>query len=100
MKQVFAPGCTLLIYKPDLAARMFDWLKRENADLKEHTICCHHDPQLLGETCIINTCAGCDRRYRELYEGVSTLSFWESLAESDDFPFPDYNQREMTIADA
>lgn len=100
MKQVFAPGCALLIYKPNLAARMFDWLKKKNADFTEHTICCHHDPQLPKESCIINTCAGCDRRYRELYEGVLTLSFWEILAECDDFPFPDYKQREMSIADA
>ncbi len=100
MQHAFAPGCALLIYKPELASRMLDWLKQQNPCLEEHTLCCHHAPQRPEGTCIINTCAGCDRRYRELYEEVSTVSFWEILAACDDFPFPDYRQQEMAIADA
>ncbi len=100
MNRVFAPGCALLIYKPELAGKMRDWLTREFAGIEEHTICCRHDPKLPAETRVINTCAGCDRRYRELYEGISTVSFWEILAESDSFPFPDYQRREMAIVDA
>ena len=49
---------------------------------------------------MIYTCAGCDRRYRELYAGISTISFRELLAESNTFPFPDYRQQKMSIADA
>ena len=100
MKNVFAPGCALLIYKPELASRLFAWLAESFVDLNEHTICCHHDPQQPQETRVINTCAGCDRRYRELYDGITTVSLWEILVENDDFPFPDYGQRKMSIADA
>jgi Fe-S oxidoreductase len=35
-----------------------------------------------------------------LYDGISTISLWEILAESGTFPFPDYNGAEMTIHDA
>jgi Fe-S oxidoreductase len=66
----------------------------------EHSICCRHDPRLEKGTLVINTCAGCDRRFRELYEGISTVSLWEVLAESETFPFPDYGGAEMAIHDA
>lgn len=100
MTDVFAPGCALLLYKPELAKRSLEFLK-ENANVGDaHLICCHHDPKLAPGTRIVNTCAGCDRRYRQLYEGVSTISLWEVLAEREDFPFPDYKGMEMSITDA
>jgi Fe-S oxidoreductase len=49
---------------------------------------------------VINTCAGCDRRYRELYAGVTTVSLWERLAVDDTFDFPDYGGARMAVHDA
>jgi Fe-S oxidoreductase len=95
MKRVYAPGCALMIYKPELAEKIQDFL---NSNL--HLICCRHEPNLEKGTQVINTCAGCDRRYRELYEGSSTISLWEILAESKDFPLPDYEGMEMSVHDA
>ena len=66
----------------------------------EHTICCRHDPKLESAARIINVCAGCDRRYRELHAATTTISFWEILADDADFPFPDYQQKKMSILDA
>ncbi|BCR03538.1 hypothetical protein DESUT3_06070 [Desulfuromonas versatilis] len=100
MDMAFAPGCALLIYKPELARRMLELLKQDFPELQEHRTCCRHQPGLPAGTRIINTCAGCDRRYRQLYEGISTVSFWELLAASESFPFPDYRQRRMAILDA
>jgi Fe-S oxidoreductase len=100
MKQVYAPGCALLIYKPKLAGKVLATLNKELGDIPEHHICCRHNPNLEIGTQVINTCPGCDRRYRELYDGVSTLSLWEILAESKTFQFPDYNGLEMSIHDA
>ena len=100
MKTVFAPGCALFLYKPHMAKKMTTVLSREFAEIEEHRTCCRHDPKLPEGPRIINTCAGCDRRYRELYECVSTVSFWELLAASESFPFPDYKQRRMSILDA
>ena len=100
MKKVFSPGCALLIYKPELASRMLTLLQKEFPDLEEHRICCHHDPQLPAGTEVINVCAGCDRRFRELYETTTTSAFWEILATSETFPFPDYQGRQMSILDA
>ena len=100
MKQVFAPGCALLIYKPELAQRMLRLLQSQVPAVEEHLICCRHDPKLPPVTQVINVCAGCDRRYRELHETTATISFWEVLAADDEFPFPDYQQQRMTILDA
>ncbi len=100
MKQVFAPGCALMIYKPELGQRLLEYLNRELGNVPQHLTCCRHEPGLPAGTQIINVCAGCDRRYRSLYEGISTISLWEVLAESRTFPFPDYNGKEMAILDA
>lgn len=100
MKQVYAPGCALLIYKPELAGKVLDFLNSDSGHISELLTCCRHEPVLDKGTQIINTCAGCDRRYRQLYEGISTISLWEVLAESKTFPFPNYSGIEMSIHDA
>ena len=96
----FAPGCALKIYKPELADKVLSFLRQELGVIEEHLICCRHEPQLIGPSKIINVCPGCDKRYRQLYEGVTTESLWEILARNDRFPFPDYKGAKMSINDA
>lgn len=100
MKQVYAPGCAFMIYKPELTKKVLEFLNKNLGDIPEHLICCRHEPNLESGTQVINTCAGCDKRYRELYDGISTISLWEILAESKTFPFPDYSGMRMSIHDA
>lgn len=100
MKTVYAPGCALMLYKPELAARVLQWLRGELGDVDEHLTCCRHEPGLKRPARVVNTCPGCDRRYRQLYEGVSTVSLWEILADSRTFPFPDHAGAAMTVLDA
>ena len=100
MKQVYAPGCALMIYKPELAKKVLGFLNKNLGDIPEHLICCRNESNLKSGTQLINTCAGCDKRYRELYDGISTISLWEILAESKTFPFQNYNGMEMSIHDA
>ena len=100
MTRVYAPGCALLLYKPHLAEKVATQMNSGGEAVQEHLTCCRHEPNLAPGSVVVNTCAGCDRRYRELYEGVSTVSLWEVLADSDSFDFPDYRGAEMTIHDA
>lgn len=100
MRKVFAPGCALMIYKPQLGERILEFLNKDLGDIKEHLTCCKHKPDLESGTQIINTCSGCDKRYRQLYDGISTISLWEVLAKNDSFPFPNYKGKKMTISDA
>jgi Fe-S oxidoreductase len=100
MNQVFAPGCALMLYKPHLAETLQRFLFKDVEGTAMHLACCRHAPGLPAGTRVINVCAGCDRRYRELYEGISTVSLWELLAKNHDFPFPDYGGVEMAVLDA
>lgn len=100
MGQVYAPGCALLIYKPKLVDKVFKILNNDLGEVPEHLICCRHKSDFESDLQIICTCSGCDRRFKELYEGISTISLWEVLAESKTFQFPDYNGMEMSIHDA
>jgi Fe-S oxidoreductase len=100
MTTYYSPGCALMIYKPDLAKKLLETLVNEFGISGEYTACCKTVPNLQGEFMIINTCPGCDRRFGELYDGISTISLWEMLARSKSFPFPDYGGIEMTVHDA
>lgn len=100
MNKLFAPGCALLIYKPHLADRLHELLCRHMEGMDRLEICCRNHPELAAGTQVINVCPGCDRRYRENYTESGTVSLWEVLAESDWFPFPDYQGQEMAITDA
>lgn len=100
MDRVFAPGCALMIYKPELGRKVQKFLQSAWGEASQHLTCCRHEPHVSPGTQIINTCAGCDRRYRQLYSGVTTISLWELLAGSEGFCFPDYGGREMTVLDA
>jgi Fe-S oxidoreductase len=99
-KRVFAPGCALMLYKPELAEKMHKILKENLGNIEMHNTCCKHEPGFKTETEVINTCPGCDKRFGKDYQNSKTISVWEILAESDFFPFPDYNGKTMTIIDA
>jgi hypothetical protein len=54
MAQVFAPGCALLIYKPELAKRLLAFLNQGAEDIPAHATCCRHDPALPAGTRLVN----------------------------------------------
>ncbi|NDV22918.1 (Fe-S)-binding protein [Desulfovibrio sp. JC022] len=99
-KIYFNPGCALSIYKPEMEVAILDFLNRNYKQTLLHKICCRHEPQLDGGSVIINVCAGCDKRFSSLYEGISTISLWEVLDSLDSFDFPDYQGLKMSVHDA
>lgn len=100
MRRVFAPGCALMIYKPESAEKLHLILNENFGEMDELMICCHHDPKFATKTEVINICPGCDKRYTNDYQNSTTISLWEILAESDFFTFPDYKGKRMSILDA
>lgn len=100
MKKIyFNPGCALSIYKPDMENKILGFLNKNYGTVTMHKICCRHDPQLETGSLIINVCAGCDRRFSSLYEGISTISLWEILDGLDTFKYPDYEGLSMSVHD-
>jgi Fe-S oxidoreductase len=100
MNLVYAHGCALTIYKPHLAERMHTLLVEHLGEMERLDTCCRNHPELPNGTCVINTCPGCDRRYRSYYTNSTTTSVWEVIAEGDWFPYPDYHGERMSIQDA
>lgn len=68
--------------------------------VRMHNICCHHDPKLPYGSTIINNCAGCDRRFRSLYEGIQTISIWEVFDSIENLKLPDYSGLKVSVHDS
>jgi hypothetical protein len=100
MKKMFAPGCALMLYKPHLADKLYSVLNDINGQTEMLLTCCRHEPQINTKVTVINICPGCDKRYRNDYDNTSTISLWEILAGKNNFPFPDYQGKVMSIIDA
>jgi len=98
-KTYFNPGCALSIYKPEIEIKILKFLNDNYGDVTLHKICCRHEPQLDEGSLIINVCAGCDRRFRSLYKGISTISLWEILDGLDSFKYPNYNNLKISVHD-
>lgn len=99
-KCYFNPGCAFNIYKPQDGQKILDILGKYFGPVQPHSICCHHDPKLPHGAIIINNCAGCDRRFRSLYEGIRTISLWEVLDSIQDLPLPDHIGLTVSVHDS
>jgi Fe-S oxidoreductase len=100
IKTYFNPGCALSIYKPEIENKILKFLNENYGEVALHKICCRHDPQLEAGSLIINVCAGCDKRFRTLYKGISTISLWEIIDGLDTFQYPDYKGLKLSVHDA
>jgi Fe-S oxidoreductase len=97
---VFAPGCALMLYKPELAEKLHRLLS-EKFDVKDKLMtCCHNDPLFETKTTVINVCPGCDKRFGKDYTDCATISIWEILADNEIFDFPDHMGKRMSVLDA
>jgi Fe-S oxidoreductase len=99
-KLFFAPGCALMIYKPELAEKIHQFLNEKLDGVDMLLTCCQHNPNLPENSTVINVCPGCDKRFSKDYKGVSTVSLWEVINENNFFVYPDYDKRKMSIIDA
>lgn len=99
MKYLYAPGCALMIYKPHLAEKLKTVIEEHYGKMETLLTCCFNTPELEPDTCIITPCSTCNNRYRTLYKECTSSYFLATLAESETFPFPDYQGISMSILD-
>jgi Fe-S oxidoreductase len=97
---VFAPGCALMLYKPELASKIHRLLNENFGEMDMLMTCCQHKPNIPDNTKVINVCPGCDKRYSKDFKGVTTISLWEIVNENSFMKYPDYKGNSMTIIDA
>ncbi len=98
MKTLFASGCALRAYKPELVSRMAAFLEREGIIDGTYEICCKSTQSIDEDTLLIDCCPGCSHMFDSL-PNVRVISLWKILSDTD-FPFPDYHGRKMSIHDA
>lgn len=99
-KCYFNPGCALSTHNPEAGEKILEILKEKFGDVKMHNRCCRHNPNLPEGATIINNCAGCDRRFRSLYEGIQTISLWEVLDHIDGLVLPNYQGVKVSVHDS
>ena len=99
-KCYFNPGCAMSLYKPEAVDEILRLLNRRFLPTSLHTTCCRHEPNLPKGSTIINNCAGCDRRFRSLYEGIRTVSVWEVLDNIPALPLPTYDGLQLSVHDS
>ena len=99
MKTLFAPGCALNRYKPELIARLSRFLMEKGLADGVYETCCKSDERLQEKTALITCCPGCSHKFGLIYPESDLVSLWKVLLDTD-FPFPDYHGERMTIHDA
>jgi Fe-S oxidoreductase len=97
---VYAPGCALMLYKPELASKIHQMLNENLGEMDMLMACCQHEPYIPANSKVINVCPGCDKRFGKEFKDISTISLWEIINENSFFAYPDYKGRRMSIIDA
>lgn len=98
MKTLFAPGCALKAYKPELISKMTAFLCEAGIIDGVYDPCCKSHQPIEEETRLIDCCPGCSHVFEQI-PNVRVLSLWQVLLQTD-FPLPDYGGQKMTIHDA
>ena len=96
---LFAPGCALMGYKPELIDRMTAFLMESGIISGTYLPCCKSAHPLHGPITLITCCPGCDHAFSTYHSNVLTVPLWKVLPDTD-FPFPDYHHAKMSIHDS
>lgn len=96
---LFAPGCALMNYKPKLIDNMTVFLMEAEIVSGTYPPCCKDTQAACGPVTLITCCPGCDHAFHARHAGISTVSLWKVLLNTD-FPFPDYHHQRMSIHDS
>ena len=99
MKKLFAPGCALTHYKPELISRISSFLLDSAVIDEVYLTCCKAEQQFTVPVTIITGCPGCSHKFESSSPNVKVLSLWKVLLETC-FLFPDYHGERMSIHDS
>ena len=99
MKTLFAPGCALSRYKPELIDKISRFLLDANVIDDVCPACCKSDIRTENPVALITCCPGCSHHFGIQLPDAQVSSLWKVLLDTD-FPFPDYRGERMSIHDA
>ncbi|MGL5257357.1 MAG: heterodisulfide reductase-related iron-sulfur binding cluster [Proteocatella sp.] len=98
-KCYFNPGCAMTTHDVENEQLIYKLLNENFGTVKMHNRCCRHQPNLPEGSVIINNCAGCDRRFRSIYEGIDTISLWEIFDSIDNLDLPNHKGLKVSVQD-
>ena len=99
MKTLFAPGCALNKYKPELISKITRFLTDASIIDGVYLTCCKAEDTIEGDVTLITCCPGCSHKFETRYPDAHIVSLWKVLLDTD-FPFPDYQGERMSIHDS
>lgn len=99
LKNLFVPGCALLTYKQLLADKLKQYIENRYGTMETWKPCCLTRSDITDGARIFTPCVTCAQQYASNYSGIEVVFILQLIAESDDFPFPDYHGVTMTIQD-
>ena len=99
MKTLFAPGCALNQYKPELISKLSRFLMDASIIDDVYLTCCKNEQKINEPVTLITCCPGCSYKFEKTYPHAQVISLWNVLIHTD-FPFPNYQGQQMSIHDS
>lgn len=97
MDNIYVPGCALMSYKQHLADKLIKFFEPEYGNPETIYRCCFNNPDIKYDTRILTPCVACMDVYEK--RGFTVNFLLSEIANSHDFPFPDYGGMTMSIQD-
>ena len=94
----YLPGCDVSANHPTAGAKLRDYLL-SRTDITEAP-CCRKDISILHpDDTVIQNCTLCQLMLAERAPQVQMVSLYDHLLEDEDFPWPDFSGRTLTLQD-
>ena len=98
MNTVYFPSCKLTAYAPDSSTKIKAYLQ-ERFNIASAGCCRPGHKKITQEDTVVYICNTCAAIIRESSVAKNVISVWELLAADDNFPFPDYKRKNLTVQD-
>ena len=98
MSQLYFPGCKYTAHAPEKSERLSRYL-HERFGLEVTGCCSVYHKALSEQDTAVYICPTCSAILEESAPQAQTVSVWELLAEDDQFPWPAYRGKRITVQD-
>ncbi len=98
MPIIYIPSCKFTAYAPETSKIIQKYLV-ENYEMEIMGCCREYHKKFTDDDLVVYICNTCGAFARESSRARKVISIWELLENDENFPYPDYDQREMAVQD-